>query len=59
LYDLANDPEELVNLAADPSQAERLESYKNKLKTFQLETRDPWQIIWGNQIQMQKTGLNL
>ena len=59
LYDLAADPGELINLANDPQHADDLENLKAKLKDFQLKTRDPWQIIWGNQSQLQGTGVNL
>ncbi|GAB5561389.1 MAG: sulfatase [Synoicihabitans sp.] len=59
LYDLAVDPGELNNLAADPDHADALENLKAKLQDFQLKTRDPWQIIWGNQSQLQGTGVNL
>lgn len=59
LFDLAADPEESHNLATDPKYEQKLESLKAKLKTFQLKTNDPWQIMWGNESQMQGTGVNL
>lgn len=59
LYDLVSDPDELVNLADMPEQADRLQMLKDKIKAFQIETRDPWQIIWGNQSQLQGTGVDL
>ena len=59
LFDLAADPEESRNLAGTPEHAERLQLMKDKMKAFQLETSDPWQIIWGNESKMQGTGVNL
>jgi len=59
LFDLAADPEESRNLAGTPEHAERLQRMKDKMKAFQLETSDPWQIIWGNESKMQGTGVNL
>ncbi|MEM0965855.1 MAG: sulfatase [Verrucomicrobiota bacterium] len=59
LYDLADDPDELVNLATDPAYSTKLDELKNKLKDFQKETRDPWLILWDNDISLQGTGVNL
>ena len=59
LYDLAADPEESENLATNPKYAQRLKEMKEKMKTFQNKTNDPWQIIWGNKSKMQGTGVNL
>ena len=59
LYDLASDPGELTNLADDPAYAQQLVDLKDRLQAFQIKTRDPWQIIWGNQSQLQGTGVNL
>lgn len=59
LYDLAADPDESKNLADDPAYATELENLKNKIKAFQLKTRDPWLIIWSGDAQLQGTGVNL
>ncbi|MDZ8117359.1 sulfatase family protein [Pontiella agarivorans] len=59
LYDLKSDPEESRNLADDPAYANQLETMKKKIQAFQIETNDPWQIIWGNKSNMQGTGVNL
>lgn len=42
LYDLRNDPDELVNLAKDPSQRAVLEQLRNDLAKFRSDTKDPW-----------------
>jgi N-sulfoglucosamine sulfohydrolase len=44
LYDLANDPHELHNVAADPKQAEMLKDLRQRLKAWQTKTRDPWMV---------------
>ncbi len=59
LFNLAVDPEEAHNLADDPEHAERLQKLKDKIKDFQVKTRDPWQIMWANESQVQGTGVNL
>lgn len=59
LYDLANDPAELNNLADDPDYTATLARLQEKIKAFQLETRDPWQIMWANESQVQGSGVNL
>jgi len=59
LYDLSKDPEELVNLADKKRHANTLRKLQEKLKTFQIKTRDPWQIMWNNESQVQGTGVNL
>ncbi len=46
LYDLENDPDEVVNLAGQPEQAARLSELTGKLKAFQERTKDPWIIVW-------------
>jgi N-sulfoglucosamine sulfohydrolase len=46
LFDLEQDPDELVNLADDPKQAETLAELKAKLKAFQKRTADPWILKW-------------
>jgi len=42
LYDLENDPHELRNLATDPKYAEVLKDLRERLKAWQVKTRDPW-----------------
>jgi N-sulfoglucosamine sulfohydrolase len=59
LFDLANDPDELVNLANAPEHAATLLEMQEKIKAFQIKTRDPWQIMWANESQVQGTGVNL
>lgn len=59
LYDLANDPDELTNLAAIKEHAAKLKQLKAKLKAFQLKTKDPWQIMWGHESEVQGTGVGL
>jgi N-sulfoglucosamine sulfohydrolase len=46
LYDLENDPHEVVNLADDPSHRKKLDAMKAKLKAFQQRTKDPWILKW-------------
>jgi N-sulfoglucosamine sulfohydrolase len=42
LYDIENDPHELKNVAADPKYAEVLKDLRERLKAWQIKTRDPW-----------------
>jgi N-sulfoglucosamine sulfohydrolase len=46
LYDLQKDPDEVHNLADDPTYAQLLEEMKQKLKAFQKATNDPWVLKW-------------
>lgn len=46
LYDLQNDPHEVVNLADDSNYRNKLNEMKAKLKTFQRQTKDPWILKW-------------
>ncbi|MBN1818507.1 MAG: sulfatase-like hydrolase/transferase [Sedimentisphaerales bacterium] len=46
LYDLQNDPDEVKNLAEDPTYGMVLEEMKTKLKSFQKRTNDPWILKW-------------
>jgi N-sulfoglucosamine sulfohydrolase len=46
LYRVATDPSESQNLAADPAHAEVLEDMKTRLRKFQKETGDPWELKW-------------
>lgn len=59
LYDLKADPGELNNLVDDPKYAKSLAEMKDKMKALQIETKDPWQIVWGNESQVQGTGVGL
>ena len=46
LYDLENDPNEVVNLADRPESAPLVADFTAKLKVWQKETRDPWIHKW-------------
>lgn len=46
LYDLENDPGELVNLADDPRYADMVAEFCQRLRAFQEHTRDPWVHKW-------------
>lgn len=46
LYDIAADPFESTNLAADPAYAEVLATYQAKMRAFQERTSDPWVLKW-------------
>ncbi|GFR89905.1 N-sulfoglucosamine sulfohydrolase [Elysia marginata] len=45
LYDLYTDPKELNNLANDAGHKKTLESMKNKLNAWLVETNDPWRCM--------------
>jgi N-sulfoglucosamine sulfohydrolase len=59
LYDMVNDPHEVVNLAEKPAYSGILETMKDQIRQFQLRTRDPWIIMWDNESVFQGTGVNL
>ncbi|CAG8095248.1 unnamed protein product [Penicillium salamii] len=42
LYDLENDPNEVINLVKDPSHAAVLDGLRVQLETWQRRTEDPW-----------------
>jgi len=46
LYDIAADPHESRNLAADPANSELLARYQAKLKELQAALEDPWITKW-------------
>jgi N-sulfoglucosamine sulfohydrolase len=46
LYDLASDPDEVVNLADAPAQQALKRELIEKLKAFQAATKDPWFHKW-------------
>jgi N-sulfoglucosamine sulfohydrolase len=49
LYDLENDPDEVVNLAGDPHYTDTLDALKANLKAFQERTGDPWIVKWEHE----------
>ncbi len=59
LYDMINDPDELINLAKNPEYREIFIIMKEDLKEFQIRTLDPWMIMWDNVSVIQGTGVNL
>ena len=59
LYDLKADPGELNNFVDAPKFAKSLAEMKDKMKALQIQTKDPWQIVWGNESQVQGTGVGL
>lgn len=46
LYNIENDPAEIINLAYDEKYAEMAEKFKDELKLFMEETSDPWKLKW-------------
>lgn len=46
LYDLNQDPDELINLADDPAYAEVKAALLQQLSEFQTATKDPWLYKW-------------
>ena len=46
LYDIQQDPDEIVNLAFDKKYTSVLEELKLKIRIFQKQTNDPWIIKW-------------
>ncbi|MCP6725900.1 DUF4976 domain-containing protein, partial [Klebsiella pneumoniae] len=46
LYDLTSDPDELHNLAGDPEHARALADLRQRLRAWQRETTDPWEIMY-------------
>ncbi|MDG1804840.1 sulfatase [Flavicella sp.] len=59
LFDLEADPNELNNLASHKKHKATLERLQKKLRAFQLETKDPWLIMWGHDNSLQGTGVDL
>lgn len=49
LYDVEADPVEARNLASDPQYASVLAELKDKLRSFQQQTSDPWLVKWRRQ----------
>lgn len=46
LFDLTKDPHEMKNLASDPAQASVLAALRQRLRTWQRDTNDPWMILY-------------
>jgi N-sulfoglucosamine sulfohydrolase len=59
LYDMIKDPSEIHNLAGDKTYLVILESLKQKIKTFQKNTSDPWYIMWNHETFIKMNGVNL
>ena len=59
LFNLAVDPYESLNLANDNEYEEVLTQMKARMKAFQLQTKDPWMIMWDHDSSMQGTGVGL
>ena len=49
LYDLKNDPDEIINLSNNREYTEVLEDLKSRLRQFQAETDDPWKVKWTHE----------
>jgi N-sulfoglucosamine sulfohydrolase len=46
LFDLEADPHETNNLADDPAHEATLQQLQQKLKAWQKQTQDPWELKW-------------
>jgi N-sulfoglucosamine sulfohydrolase len=46
LYDLEQDPDEVINLAGDPAYATLVQDFCDKIRQFQHDTQDPWLHKW-------------
>ena len=46
LYDLESDPHELKNLAGNKDHASTLSELRTRLRQWQADTKDPWQIVY-------------
>jgi N-sulfoglucosamine sulfohydrolase len=46
LYDLQEDPDEVVNLAERPEYAALVDEFCQKIRRFQEQTADPWMHKW-------------
>lgn len=49
LYDIESDPLETKNLSEDPDYEDILKKMKEKLKSFQKRTQDPWIAKWKHE----------
>ena len=59
LFDLEQDPNEFNNLSDKAEYKQTLDEMIGKLKEWQLETKDPWYILWSGDATMQGKGENL
>ena len=59
LYDLENDPDEIVNLSENPHYASCLADMKSALRQWQYATDDPWLIMWNHDTALQGIGEKL
>lgn len=59
LYNLKDDPDEIINLATNPQYTDVLEEMKKELKEWQLKTKDPWYIMWDHDSSLQGAGEKL
>lgn len=59
LYDLSTDPQELRNLAGQEGYGSTLHRLKDKLRNYQVQTKDPWVIMWDHDTAVQGTGVGL
>ena len=59
LYDIENDADELINLSGKEEYAPVLDSLKQKLKEFQIQTFDPWIICNDHEDLLGGSGVNL
>jgi N-sulfoglucosamine sulfohydrolase len=46
LFDLQADPNETRNLATDADHKAVLETLQSKLRAWQKQTQDPWELKW-------------
>ncbi|WP_281990612.1 sulfatase-like hydrolase/transferase [Aquimarina aggregata] len=59
LFDLDKGPNELNNLATQENFKEVLDRMKKKMKTCQIQTKNPWTIMWDHDASLQGSGVNL
>jgi len=59
LYNLESDPDEIENLAYIKEYQSIFLELKDKLRTFQLKTSDPWIIMDGHNAQFQSSATGL
>ncbi|MCJ1441065.1 MAG: hypothetical protein MMC23_001551 [Stictis urceolatum] len=52
LFDLDNDPEEVKNVAGDPTYEDKLVVMRKELEAWQKKTRDPWLFRDGGSVVM-------
>jgi N-sulfoglucosamine sulfohydrolase len=54
LYDLGSDPHQMKNVAGDPRHAAALTELRQKLMSWQEQTRDPWRILYSQGLTLGK-----